>query len=76
MKFRVVAKKIRTANPLCIAFMFMFKQALNMEKVRFIFTYDKYLTSYGRDEQKMHVGLRENDFVFNTKYHVILFRGM
>ena len=56
--------------------MFMFKQALNMEKVRFIFTYDKYLTSYGRDEQKMHVGLRENDFVFNTKYHVILFRGM
>jgi hypothetical protein len=65
MKFRVVAKKkIRTANP------------VRMETVRFIFTSDKYLTSYGRDEQKMHAGLRENDFVFNTKFHDNLFRRM
>ena len=59
MKFRVVTRKIRTFNPLRIASVFLFKQTLNMETVRFIFTSDKHLMSYGRDEQKLHVDLRE-----------------
>lgn len=54
MKFLVVASKVRTAYPMRIAFMFMFKQTLNMETVRFIFTSDKYLKNCGLDEQKMH----------------------
>jgi len=36
----------------------------------------KGLKIYGRDEQKLHVGLRENGFVFNTKCHDTLFRDM
>jgi hypothetical protein len=58
VKFRVVAGKIRTANPLRIAFVFVLKQTLNMETVHFVSTSDKYLKTYGGDEQTTHVGLR------------------
>jgi hypothetical protein len=57
---------IRIANPLRIAFVFMCKQTLNMETARFIFTSNKYLTSYGRDEQEIHIALREKSLISSS----------
>ena len=37
---------------LLIAFVFIFKQTMNMETVRFVSIFDKYLTIYGRDQQR------------------------
>jgi hypothetical protein len=63
---------IRIANPLHIAFVFtsMFKQNLNMETVRFIFTSNRHLTSYGREEQEMHV-VREKSLISSSKLNLM-----
>ena len=36
---------------LCNAFVLIFNQTLSMQTARLVSTSDKYLTSYGRDEQ-------------------------
>ena len=79
VKVRVVAGKIRTANPLRIVFAFMFKQTLNMETVRFVSTSDKCLTSYVRDEQRNGCrwsSCEMSNLVFNIKFHDNPFRGI
>jgi hypothetical protein len=57
VKVRVVFGKIHTTYPLRIVFMLMFKQTLNIETTPFVFTSDKYLTSYVEMNEEMHVGL-------------------
>jgi hypothetical protein len=57
VKVRVVDGKIRTAYPLRIVLLLMFKQTLNIETTPFISGSDKYLTYYVEISEEMHVGL-------------------
>jgi len=56
-KVRVVDGQIRTAYPLLIVFVLVFKQTLNVETTTFVSTPDKYLTNYVEISEEMHVGL-------------------
>ena len=57
VKVRVVVGKIRTAYPLRIVFVLMFRQTLNIEATPFFCTSDKYLTSYVEMSEEMHISL-------------------
>jgi hypothetical protein len=73
VKFLTVAGRSRTAHLLLIAFVFIFKQSVNMETVHFVSICDKYLTSYGRDQQR-RASLRAKCifFAFNIPYFMII----
>ena len=49
-----------------------------METVRFVFTSDKYLASYDRDEQRIasRSSYEISTFVFNIRFHDNPFRGI
>jgi len=52
VKFLTADGRSRTAHLLLIAFVFIFKQTLNVETVSFDSVFHKYLTSYGWDQQR------------------------
>jgi hypothetical protein len=74
----MVAGNIRTATPTCTAFVFMFKQTLHTKTTRFVSISDKYLTTYGLDEQRnaRRSSCEMPTFVFNNKFHDNPFCGI